>query len=438
MAYCISKSHKLKLSPFEIFSAFSGEKNVFFLNSNLSSCRQERFSFLGIEPYHRLWLEDQKYLSKIKEFLPDDKSYNFKNKPPFLGGAVGYLAYDRGLGLPKCYFAFYNTFIAIDHLKKELHIFAFGFPEKKSSLARLLCRENLRKAKTLLARAGGLKKKIFNNSALPLTLKSSFSQPGYIAAIKQAKEYIKAGDVYQVNLSQRFQAEVDLSSLEIYRRLHKISPVSFGAYLDAGNFQILSASPERFLKLEDNVVLTSPMKGTRPRGKTPKQDLSLSRQLIQSPKDKAELLMIVDLERNDLGRVCEYGSVKVDNLRRLEKYRAVFQTTAVICGLLHRDKDRIDLLRAAFPGGSITGCPKIRAMEIIRELEPCQRSIYTGCLGYLSFCGNMDFNIMIRTILKKGRRVYFGAGGGIVADSDPLNEYQETLTKAKAMIEALS
>jgi para-aminobenzoate synthetase component 1 len=180
------------------------------------------------------------------------------------------------------------------------------------------------------------------------------------------------------------------------------------------------------------------MKGTRPRGRNKQEDNRLRKQLLNSPKDKAELMMIIDLERNDFGRVCDYNSILVDPLRELEEYKTVYQTTATVKGRLYKDKDRIDLLSACFPGGSVTGCPKLRAMEIIEELEPNRRSIYTGSLGYLSFCGNMDFNILIRTILKKENKVYFGSGGGIVADSEPEAEYEETLVKAKAMIKALS
>ncbi|MBU1091101.1 MAG: anthranilate synthase component I family protein, partial [Candidatus Omnitrophica bacterium] len=183
---------------------------------------------------------------------------------------------------------------------------------------------------------------------------------------------------------------------------------------------------------------TRPMKGTRPRGTTGRRDSLLRNQLLASSKDRAELTMIVDLERNDLGRVCKYDSIKVNKLRELEEYNTVFQTTATVSGSLHKNKDRIDLLRASFPGGSITGCPKLRAMEIIEELEPDRRCIYTGSLGYLSFSGNMDFNVLIRTILKRGNNLYFSVGGGIVADSQPEAEYRETLVKAKAMIGAIN
>ncbi len=268
-------------------------------------------------------------------------------------------------------------------------------------------------------------------------IKSNFTKQEYISKIKKAKEYIRQGDIYQVNLSQRFQGRVNLSSAEIYRRLRGLSPSYFSAYFDAGDFQILSSSPERFLKLERDTVVTRPMKGTRPRGRNKSEDIRLKKQLLASGKDKAELMMIIDLERNDLGRVCGYNSISVEPLRELEEYRTVYQTTATVKGKLYKDKNRVDLLSACFPGGSVTGCPKIRAMEIIEELESSRRSIYTGSLGYLSFCGGMDFNILIRTILKKEDKVYFGAGGGIVADSKPEVEYEEALVKARAMIEAV-
>jgi para-aminobenzoate synthetase component 1 len=366
---------------------------------------------------------------------------------------VGYLAYDLGfilekkikrkkiddLGIPDCIFNFYNASVIVDHLKKKLYIFSAGFPEKSHHLSKSLCAINFKKIYNLLSRVDLFRNNRQKNGprAHHTELKSNFTKEGYLLAIKKAKQYISAGDIYQVNLSQRFQAKTHLSNWEIYQRLRQISPSHFSAYFDCGDFQILSSSPERFLRLEEDTVATRPMKGTRPRGKNRLNDQRLKKDLLRSGKDKAELTMIVDLERNDLGRVCSYASVEVNKLRELEEYSTVFQTTATISGRLHKDKDRIDLLRACFPGGSITGCPKIRAMEIIEELEPTRRSVYTGCLGYLSFSGGMDSNILIRTILKKENMLYFGVGGGIVADSKPEDEYAETLVKAKAMIEAI-
>ncbi|MCM8763014.1 MAG: anthranilate synthase component I family protein, partial [Candidatus Omnitrophica bacterium] len=202
--------------------------------------------------------------------------------------------------------------------------------------------------------------------------------------------------------------------------------------------QIISSSPERFLSLDGRRVQSRPMKGTRPRSQLKQKDKFLRRELLNSVKDKAELVMIVDLMRNDLGRVCEYRSIRAKSLRNLEEYSTVFQTTATIEGILHEEMDRIDLIKACFPGGSITGCPKIRAMEIIHELEPDSRAIYTGSLGYLSFCGNLDLNILIRTVLKQNDKLSFSVGGGIVADSDPESEYEETLVKASGILKAIN
>jgi para-aminobenzoate synthetase component 1 len=268
-------------------------------------------------------------------------------------------------------------------------------------------------------------------------LQTNFTKDEYLDAVRKAKEYIAAGDIYQVNLSQRFSTGIDGDPFVLYRRLHRINPAPFGCFLDYGGVTVVGASPERFLRLRGRRVETRPMKGTRPRGKSPDEDRYLKQELLNSRKDQAELVMIVDLERNDLGRVCDYGSVRVRTLRALETYATVFQTTASVLGRLRRDRDRIDLLRACFPGGSVTGAPKIRAMEIIEEIEPTRRGIYTGSIGYLDFGGNLDMNIAIRTMVCKNGRVYFQVGGGIVADSDPEEEYEETLVKSKALIEAL-
>ena len=441
MAYYILNSYKLKISPFEIFKALKNERNCFFLDSSLNSRYSlGRYSFLGIDPFYILQTKNQNPFDKLRWELEKYRIPAHKRGLPLLGGAVGYLGYDYDLGIPDCHFAFYNTVIIIDNLKKMLYICATGFPERSYHLAKSLCGFNLKKIHKLLSKVNphNAHNKENKPRVNPIKLESNFSRKGYISAVNKAKQYIRKGDIYQVNLSQRFQAETGLSGFQIYKRLRRLSPSYFSAYLDCGGFQILSSSPERFLSLNGNVVTTRPMKGTRPRSKNRLKDQRLKNELLRSAKDAAELMMIVDLERNDLGRVCRYDSIKVDALREIEEYSTVFQTTATVSGCLHKDKDRIDLLRASFPGGSITGCPKIRAMEIIKELEPNRRSIYTGSLGYLSFSGDMDFNILIRTILKKGNELYFGVGAGIVADSKPEDEYEETLVKARAMTEAIS
>ncbi|MDP2941196.1 MAG: aminodeoxychorismate synthase component I [Candidatus Omnitrophota bacterium] len=454
MAYCTWKSYKLKPGLWQIFSRLQEKENCFFLDSGIGARPVlGRYSFLGAEPFQILQSAGQNPLPRLRELLSQYRLRLPVGLPPFFAGAVGYFAYDLGflleeklrklipddLEMPDCFFGFYNTVLAMDNFRGLLYVCAAGFPEKSSFLQKALARENFKKMQNLIAQAEG--EKTFLRKTLTLRpsaeIKSNFTPAGYRAAVSKAKEYIRKGDIYQVNLSQRFQGRTALSGLQLYQRLRIFSPANFSAYFDAGAFQILSSSPERFIGLKSGQVFTRPMKGTRPRAENRMRDKKLKGELLKSAKDKAELLMIVDLERNDLGRVCGPRSVKVRALRTLEQYKTVFQTTADIRGKLRRGKDRVDLLAAAFPGGSVTGCPKIRSMQIIEELEPSRRGIYTGSFGYLSFSGEMDFNILIRTILKKQDKFYFGVGGGIVADSQPEEEYQETLVKAKAILQAV-
>ena len=270
-----------------------------------------------------------------------------------------------------------------------------------------------------------------------IVLRANFSHDGYLEAVATAREYICAGDIFQVNLSQRLDVEMPVTSYELYKRLRSINPAPFANYFNFEGVSIVGASPERFMKVRGDWVETRPIKGTKPRGKTPEEDKALAQSLMESAKDRAENVMIVDLERNDIGRVCRYGTVKVTELAILETYPTVFHLTSTVVGQLSEGKNRIDLLKATFPGGSITGAPKVRAMEIIDELEPTRRSVYTGSLGYLSFGGDMDLDIVIRTIIVKDGRAYFQVGGAIVYDSEPEAEYVETLDKGRALIQAL-
>ncbi|MFA5116926.1 MAG: aminodeoxychorismate synthase component I [Candidatus Omnitrophota bacterium] len=453
MASYIWKSYKFDGDPYDIFYILRGRKNCFFLDSGLRRDKLGRYSFIGCDPFCVLKPGKEDPFTALRKILDLYRICPLENMPPFLGGAVGFFGYDLGFSLEKrlkktvkddvktgdYFFGFYDTVIAIDHYAGSMSIFSCGFPETKSSLIQARAQERLKEVERILLMANcvRLQKCFIKKKASRVDISSNFSEQGYIRAIKKVKEYIKAGDIYQLNLSQRFSAETVVSAEEIYAKLRSLSPADFSAYLDCGDFQIISSSPERFLSLDKKVVYTRPMKGTRPRSSNKDLDRKLKSELLSSPKDMAELLMIVDLERNDLGKVCEYGSVRVDALREIEEYKTVFQTTATVEGVLHKNKDRLDLIRACFPGGSITGCPKIRSMEIIEELEPTRRSVYTGSMGYLSFCGNMDLNILIRTILKKDNTLYFQAGGGIVADSKPDEEYRETLVKARAMFEAI-
>lgn len=426
-----------------------------------------RFSFMGFDPFFILKTKNKRPFEQLRQLL---KKYSYQNcnaAVPFLGGAVGYFAYDLGflieriesyakddLNLPDCFLGFYDCTITIDHLKNKLYIFSTGLPETKGYFAKKRARHRLKEVLNILSKAN-LKE---NHCLEPKTsnvfkeklehlqdFHSNFSKAKYLLAVKKALNYIAKGDIYQVNLSQRFSVDSqnfkrkksDLG-FDLYRQLRSISPSTFSGYMDCADFKIISSSPERFLRLKGMKVETRPMKGTRPRGKNYKQDYKLRNELLKSAKDKAELLMITDLERNDLGKVCSYGSVKVKNIRRIEEYSSVFQATSLVEGRLHKDKDCVDLIKGCFPGGSITGCPKIRSMEIIEELEPTKRSIYTGSLGYISFNQNMDLNILIRTLLLKGDKIYFQVGGGIVADSKPESEYEETLVKAQAMVKAIN
>ncbi|MCX8053205.1 MAG: aminodeoxychorismate synthase component I, partial [Armatimonadetes bacterium] len=269
--------------------------------------------------------------------------------------------------------------------------------------------------------------------------RSNFTKPDYLRAIERIKDYIAAGDCYQVNLSQRFEADLGTSPWELYKTLRRINPAPHSCFIEIGELVLVSASPESFLSYNPvtRTVTTRPIKGTRPRGSTPEEDARLEFELAASEKDRAENLMIVDMERNDLGRVARYGSVRVPKLWEIEVHPNVFQMVSTVEAELAEDRDQVDLLRASFPGGSITGAPKVRAMEIIEELEPHRRGIYTGSAGFIDFSGRMELNIVIRSFVVHKERVYFHAGGGIVADSDPEMEYQETLDKVSGLMAAL-
>jgi para-aminobenzoate synthetase component 1 len=268
-------------------------------------------------------------------------------------------------------------------------------------------------------------------------IRSDLTRAEYEAKVARALEYIAAGDIYQVNISQRFHAGVQAAPWELYQRLQAVSAAPFSAFLDFGDFAVVSSSPERFWRLRGRRVEARPMKGTRPRGRDERRDAALARELGESPKDRAENIMIVDLLRNDIGRVCEYGSVAVPSMWDVESYSNVHQMTSTVVGTLRQGLDAFDLLRATFPPGSMTGAPKIRAMEIINELEPCPRGVYSGVLGYIRCDGDAEFSVIIRTIIQRGDDLWFQVGGAIVADSDPSAEYQESMDKAAGIMRTL-
>jgi para-aminobenzoate synthetase component 1 len=417
--------------------------------------------------------------------------------PPFQGGAAGYVAYDWGLtlerlpapryddlALPDVVLAVYDWVLAWDHAQSRAWLISTGMPESSAEarasraaaraasvreyLADTVARSHrqavaqshnrtdppspLRGFGEASARSHSRTDVPMRNRTIPpshlvppawwpdtFELRSSFTRDAYLAAVERVREYIFAGDIFQANLSQRFEAPFHQPAWGFYRCLRKRNAAPFAAYLDFPEAQIVSASPERFLRVDAaGHVETRPIKGTRPRGVGPEHDAALGQALAESAKDRAENLMIVDLMRNDLSRVCAPGTVRVSELFSLEHYATVHHLVSTVVGELGPGADAIDLLRASFPGGSITGAPKLRAMEVIAELEPSRRGVYCGSIGYWSVTGELDTSIAIRTALVQGDRIYFSAGGGIVADSDPEQEYRETLDKARAMIDALA
>jgi para-aminobenzoate synthetase component 1 len=403
--------------------------------------------------------------------------------PPFQGGAAGLLGYDlcrhlerlpraRGdeFALPEMVVGLYDTVVALDHLERRAWVVATGFPASGARRLRR-ARSRLERLKQRLADSPAPSRADRPSSAgsttgsgpmpwdtvsashppmplgalvpqfslpdVPSTITSNFDRDGYLRAVRRAIEYIHAGDVYQVNLAQRLVCPLREPPLELYLRLRERNPAPFAAYFDAGDLVVASSSPERFLRVSGREVETRPIKGTRPRWSMPVADMYSAAELRDSAKDRAENVMIVDLLRNDLGRVCEFGSVQVTRPLQIESYQYVHHLVSEVRGRLRAHCGPIELLRAAFPGGSVTGAPKIRAMEIIAELEPTVRGPYCGAIAFLGFDGSMDSSILIRTFTCARGWVQFPVGGGIVADSCPEQEYAETLHKAEGLIQAL-
>jgi para-aminobenzoate synthetase component 1 len=457
---------------------------LLLLDSTADPERTGRYSFLAADPYavirsrgplcERLeqssgWTTiSGDALTAARTALDPYRTEPLPGLPPFQGGAAGYIGYDWGatlerlpvpryddLALYDVMLGVYDWVLAWDHCERAAWIVSTGLPEQGAGRARR-AEERLAMVRSRLAGGPGLGSHGFpvggarsgdGAPSYPVTdvedaeaigLRSTFTHRDYLTAVARVREYILAGDIFQANLSQRFQAPLAEPPFALYRRLRRTNPSAFGAYLDFGDLRILSASPERFLKLAGRRVETRPIKGTRPRGLDPMHDALLGQVLAESDKDRAENVMIVDLLRNDLSRVCVAGTVQVPELFALEQHPTVHHLVSTVVGQLESDADAVDLLRATFPGGSITGAPKVRAMEIIAELEPTRRGVYCGSLGYLSVTGNMDTSIAIRTAVVRDGNLYFQAGGGIVADSEPESEYRETLDKARGIIRALA
>jgi len=388
-------------------------------------------------------------IGELKKLMTEFQPVKVQGLPRFHGGAVGYVSYDMvrffeklppaksdELNVPDCFFMLTDTILVFDHVNHKIKVVSNAHINSGIDSA---YDKAISKIDEIIST---LKKPVtYKNSIIgewdESVVKSNFTQNEYEKAVETAKEYIKAGDIVQVVPSQRLSVPIQADPFNIYRALRTINPSPYMYYLKLGDIQIAGSSPEVMVRSENGIVTMRPIAGTAKRGANDEEDTEIAKELLADPKERAEHVMLVDLGRNDVGRVCQYGTVKVDELMVIEKYSHVMHIVSNVVGKLRHDKDAFDVLRACLPAGTVSGAPKIRAMEIINELEPSQRGIYAGAVGYFSFSGNSDTAITIRTILVKDGIAYVQAGGGVVADSVPEKEYQETLNKAMACMKAI-
>lgn len=428
------------IAPQDVYSHFKDIKDSFLLESMNGPLKVARYSFIGFSPFITIKAKGNKVIineGRKKDVLYGNPFFILRNvlkkakRHPEFKGAFGYFGYELSwfiedlpkknkddIGMSDLYFIFPKSLIVFDHLMKNIEVFSCFEREIRATFKK--------------------KSPNFSKTIKRGKLTSNLTKGEYIKMVKKAKEYIKAGEIYQANLSQRLSCLLDMDPWFLYKRLSFINPSPFAAFLNLGNEFIISSSCERLLKVENGIIETRPIAGTRPRGKGEKEDKAKEKELMLSEKERAEHIMLVDLERNDIGKVCKYGTVIPDELMTIERYSHVMHIVSNIRGVLMPDKDFIDCVIALFPGGTITGVPKKRCMEIIEELEPTSRGVWTGSIGYIDFQGKMDLNIIIRTIILKDKMAYLQAGGGIVSDSSPECEYYETLYKAEALISSIS
>jgi len=455
-------------TPISLFTKFIKDKPSFLLESVEGGEKWARYCFIGVKPSLIFRSKNSRFelikdgivlktgtekdpLHILKSILNHYRPIHYDSLPRFFGGAVGYISYDYVRSIERipelrpphpdfydCYFMITDTLIVFDNLRHKLILIANVFLDERSDPEKLY--------KEASERVEDLIKVLKNNTSSPPVPKKSTLVPtiyshtrkeDFIETVKKAKSYIRNGDIIQVVLSQRFVANIHCHPFDIYRALRSINPSPYLFYLNLEDSVLLGASPEVMVRLEGKKIELRPIAGTRPRGKTPKEDGDMEKELLSDEKERAEHIMLVDLGRNDVGRVSEIGSVRVDEFMTVERYSHVMHIVSNIEGTLSQGKDAFDVLRATFPAGTVSGAPKIRAMEIIEELEPHRRGPYGGAVGYFSFSGNMDTCITIRSILIKGNKAYIQTGAGIVADSDPEMEYEETLNKAKPLFEAI-
>ncbi|HEY1679857.1 MAG TPA: anthranilate synthase component I [Candidatus Sulfotelmatobacter sp.] len=457
------------LTPVSAFLAIADkEPHAFLLESVERGEQIGRYTFLGANPYmlvkaRRGTVEIQRGRQResveenvfqiAKQLLREHRPASIPGLPPFIAGAVGYFSYDivrqlesigdqakDDLQLPDAELMFFNRLLAFDHLRHQIHIMA----------AADVSRESPRKAYDRAVRdiaalerklAAGLKPALWRKSGKAKTRKlkvhASTSRAQHMRRIERCKEYIRAGDIFQVVLSQRMDFVPEVAPFDLYRALRQVNPSPYLYFLRSGDTHILGSSPEMLVRVTGRKLEYRPIAGTRPRGRDQAEDARFEQEVRNDEKERAEHVMLVDLGRNDLGRVSEYGSVKVKDLMYVERYSHVMHLVSALEGTLRKDLDALDALAACFPAGTLSGAPKVRAMQIIEELEPTRRGIYGGSVLYADFAGNLDSCIGIRTMLMKGKKAYLQAGGGIVADSDPASEYQETMNKAQALLRAV-
>ena len=454
-------------TPVAALSRLGGDEEAFLLESVSGGERRGRYSYLGIEPFGTVEGDDA--LDRLRALFAEYRYAPAPELPSFQGGAVGYVAYDAvrlfeprvglvpELGTPSMAFLLCGTMLVFDNVRDTVTIVVMAdtsrpgaYAEARRKIAsvydRLLSAESIARAveaergkATARAGADAAAGSAPADSSAPTGFRDfscEMSRDEFCGMVEQCKAAIRAGEVIQIVPSQKFTAETTLPALALYRALRTVNPSPYNFFMRIGSKTLIGSSPEELVKLEGRTASTAPIAGTRPRGDTPASDAALERELKADEKENAEHVMLVDLGRNDLGRVCETGSVKVATFAKVERYSHVMHLVSRINGTLEKDRDCFDLLRAAFPAGTLSGAPKVRAMELIASLEKSPRGIYGGAAGYFSFTGDMDFAIVIRTMVLEGGRLTMRSGAGIVADSDPAAEYCETVNKAKAVFEA--
>jgi anthranilate synthase component 1 len=454
-------------TPLSAFAKIDTGDYSFMLESVEGGERIARYSFLGSDPSlvfsskgNKVTLREAKKtrtftakdpIEELKKVLSVYKFVNVRGLPRFSGGLVGFFGYDivrfieripdknpDDMKVSDSTFMLTDTILIFDHVDHKIKVVSNAHVRTTPARAYDEAVRKIEKIARAL-RASPKNKTGKTKAAKPgeQKIRSNVTKPVFCKAVTKAKEYIRSGDIVQVVLSQRLELEIGCKPFEIYRALRSINPSPYMYYLKMKDFYLVGSSPEIMVRCEDGLVELRPIAGTRPRGATEEEDGRLEKDLLSDPKERAEHIMLVDLGRNDVGKVCDYNTVKVSELMTVEKYSHVMHIVSDVSGRLKSGKDAFDVMRAAFPAGTVTGAPKVRAMEIIDELENRSRSTYAGSVGYFSFSGNLDTCITIRTILIKGDKAYIQAGAGIVADSKPEKEHQETMNKAKALLRAI-